>query len=130
MASHTDGFSACVGQVVASDGDRRAMDFVRIAGVISQAIEDQDQVPVASFIERLAIVEAFESGQFVDVFLDQVGQPVHQLSSVPSVHTGPGALVEGPAGGLYGQIDVLFVSLGDLANHLFGRRIQCGKGFA
>ena len=89
LADDADRLAQRVGEVIAADRDRLAVDLVGPAGVVAQAVDHRGQVALR-LGDRLAVVERLELGQLVDVLLDQVGQLVHEPAAVGGVHLAPG----------------------------------------
>src|SRR5262249_27712807 len=62
-----------------------------------------------------------QPGHLVEVGRDEVAELPQDASALGGGHLGPGALAEGPAGGLNRRIDVALVALGDPRALFFGR---------
>jgi len=120
----TDRFFPRVREVVAADGNRLPVNFVGVAGVVTQAVDHQRQVGIAALGDRLAVVERFQRGKVVDLLFHQIGQLVHDRPAVAGVHRRPGAALKGVAGCFDRQLDVFLVPFGDGGDHLFGGRID------
>jgi hypothetical protein len=76
---------------------------------------------------RLAAVERLQGRQIRGFLVDQIGKFEKQSAAVHGIHVFPGARVQRFASRFHRQIDVSFISLGDLANGLAGRGIDRGK---
>src|SRR5690606_23136467 len=106
------------------------MDLVCPTGVVAEAIHGERQVSLAAIGDRLAIVEGFESGGFVKIFLDQVYEPVHEPAALTSVHRVPGAGFKRGASRFDGFVDVRRVSLGDFGDDFLGGGIDRFERFS
>ena len=124
LADHADRLAPRVAEVVAADRNRLALNLVGPTGVVAQAVDHQRNVGRARVADRLAVVERFERRQLVGLFLDQVGQLVHQGAAIAGIHLRPRAVVERLAGRIDRRIDVGLVAFGHFADHFFGGRVN------
>ncbi len=130
LTDYADRLEAGIAEVVPVDRDGAPMHFVRPSSVVAVARNRERQVGSERDAIRFAVVEAFQAGQLVRVFFDQVGQSVHQLSTFGSRHFAPRPLLEGLAGRLYRSIHILLVGCSDLADFFTRGRVNRGKGLA
>ena len=129
LADHADGLAERVGEEVAADGDRAALDFVGPAAVVFEEV--RDALDVAERVaEDLAAVERFEFRELLGVFLDEFGEFEEESAAVGGVHLFPGGGIEGVAGGFDGAVDVGRVTLGDAAEFFAGRGVERREGLA
>src|SRR5262249_9870339 len=72
-----------------------------------------------------------ELREFVGVFLDQIGQLVHQVAALRSRQLpAPRAVVKSGAGGGYGLVHIGGIGFGNLCDGFSGGRIESRKGLA
>jgi hypothetical protein len=128
LARHADRLAPRGAEVVATDGDGLAVDLVGPPGVVAQCLEGQRDVAGAGVVHGLAVVERLERGEFVDLRLDQVGQPQHDPAPLASVHARPGAFVEGLSRRQHRGVHVGRIRFRDLCDHLLGGRVDRGEG--
>lgn len=88
-----------------------ALNLVGPAGVVADAANDGANIALGHG-DGLAIVERLDGGEKVNVLLGNVGQLVHEGTTLLRGDLGPGG-VKGLAGSGYGEVDIL---LGGLAN--------------
>lgn len=91
--------------------DDLAVDLVRPAAVVAQATGGGGDVTLGHG-DSLAVVEGFDGGEGVDVLLEEVGELGEHAAPVRGGDLLPGAL-DGVAGSLYGDVDVLLGGLVD-----------------
>ena len=65
-----------------------------------------------------------QPGEFIGVFLDQVGQTIDAFAALAGGHFAPGAFVEGFSGGLYGLVHIGGFALGDMGDDVAGGGID------
>ena len=65
------------------------MDLGREARVIAEDVDDHRHIDIARFEDRLAVVERFEFGQFVNVLFDEVGKFPDQTSALAGGELAP-----------------------------------------
>lgn len=70
---------------------------------------------VAGLGDRLAHIAGVGQGKLVGVLFEQVGKPVEQSSPLRETHMGPGAFVEGAAGGGHGGVSLRPTPQGDVS---------------
>jgi hypothetical protein len=75
-----------------------------------------------------AVVQRLQPEEFVGVLADQVGGPAQHADAFLGPGARPRSLVEGPAGGPYGTVDVVDAGHGELADLLAGRRMRVAPG--
>ena len=108
LGGDADGFAQGVGVEVAGERERegRAGDLGRPAGHVAEHVDGERDVGGAGDGDGLAVVEGFELGEFVEVLLEQVTELPDEAAAFGGLHAGPGAVVEGFAGGADGAVDV------------------------
>ena len=76
--------------------------------VVAQDVDHHRHIDVARFENRLAVVEGFQFGEFVDILLDQIGKFPDQASALAGGELAPGAVAifERPARGVDGAVDI------------------------
>ena len=119
-----------VGEIVAADGNRGALDLVGPAGVVPNAVDHQRNVGSPRVADRLAVVERFERRQFVGFFLKQIGELVHEDAAIAGVHPRPLAAVELGAGRFHRCVDVGLVALRHFGDDFFSRGMDRFKRLA
>mmetsp|Transcript_34092 Transcript_34092/g.61455 ORF Transcript_34092/g.61455 Transcript_34092/m.61455 type:complete len:545 (-) Transcript_34092:51-1685(-) len=112
-ADHSQGLVEGVGHVRAVDGDGLAVDLVGPSGVVAEVVNGERHIGDARDVEGLAVVESLEASERLSVGLQGVGELVDETTALFAGHPWPGALIEGLAGGLDGQVDVSRVTLRD-----------------
>jgi hypothetical protein len=115
----------CVGCCV----NNLTLDLVGPASVVPQATSGSGNVNVLGHGESLAIVESLDSGKEVDVLQEEVGKLNEKLSAVLRCLLPPWT-VEGLAGGLDSDIDILLGRLLDGCDDLFCGRVDDLEGLA
>ena len=132
LGGDADGFAKSVGVKIAGEGERErgSGDFGGPAGHVAEHIDGEGDIGDAGDGKRLAVVERFEFGEFLEVLLEQVAELPHQAAALGGLHAGPRAVVEGGAGGADGAVDVLGLSLGNVGHDLAGGGVVDGKGLA
>lgn len=94
------------------------------ASVVSDARDDTRQVHGLRVQEGLASVESLESGELVDVLLDEVGKLTEEAATLMAGNLQtPGALVRN-LGSLDGSVDILSGCSSDLGDDLASRGIE------
>ncbi len=93
-------------------------------GVPFQAVNRLTHVSQLALADRLATVEAFEDCEFMTMTIQQLAQLNHALLALARMHARPDAAVEGLAGFLHGEVDILSVTGGDFRERRAGRRID------
>jgi len=80
----------------------------RKSGVITQDVDDHRHIDVARFENRLAVVEGFEFGKFVNILFDEVGEPPDEATTLAGRKLAPrtAAVFEGAPRGGDGTLDV------------------------
>ncbi|MCY1225918.1 hypothetical protein D9M72_381300 [compost metagenome] len=135
-ADHAHRLRHRVGAVLAAgngaNGDIQALafDLGGPAGHVAQEVDGQLHVHHLGYGGALAVVQAFQLGQFLGVAFHQVGQAPQQVLPLARAHAAPGRIVEGPAGGLHGAVDVLEGGRGHLAEDFACGRVAETHGVA
>ncbi len=127
LSRDADRLATRVTEVIAANRDRAAVNLVGVAGVVTNAIDRQRQVDGAAVAQRFAVIECFQSRQFVDLGFHAVGQREHQLAAIAGIHLRPITGLERVPCGFGGGIDVGRVTFGDLRDFFFGGRIDGGE---
>jgi hypothetical protein len=109
----------------AVDRNGLAFNFVGPAGIVAVTIRHQRKICSHGILQRLAIVERFEHGQFFFVLVDKVGELADAAAALPGGHfAGPRAGVESLTGGFDGLVNIGLVAFSDLGDYLAGGRID------
>ena len=122
LPDHADGFALRVGKELCPrrvghrDGEGAAVNLGRPAGHVAEQIDGQRHVGHARHGERLAVVERFESREFLQIFLQQISEFPDQLAALGGGHGAPRAGFERGARGLHGGVHVRLVPGGDGAD--------------
>ena len=97
----------------------------KLVGQACGVVEEFWQIAdlAAGFADQLAVVTAFQLGQVFLVLGNQVTQATQQLATRGGGDAAPFLAFEGTLGGLHGQLDVGFVSVGKLCPGLGGGRV-------
>ena len=124
LADHADGFGTGVGQILPRRGEvgernMFALDLGGPAGHVVEHVGGQRHVGDPRHTEGLAIVQAFELRQLVQMFQDQVADLVNDAAAGRRRHTAP-RTVQRPARGLYRRVDVGGVAFGNFGQQHFG----------
>ncbi len=130
LADDADGFVAGVAEEGAVDGDGFAFDLVRPAGVVAVAVDSEREIGTHGVVERLAIVEGFELGEFFLVLFDEFSEAIEDFATFAGIHLFPRAFFEGVAGSDDGLIDVGLVPFGDVGDDFAGGGVEGFEGFA
>ena len=72
-------------------------------------------------------IEHFEFDELGGVFTDQIRNPAKRRGSLRCLLTGPGALVERPAGGSDGRVDIRRRAVGNIRQRFVGDRVESLK---
>ncbi len=78
----------------------------------------------------LPLSSVFESGEFVEVLLDKIGELRQKPPAVAGVHARPGSALQRSARRLHGQVDVFRGTFGDIGDLRFGGGVEGAKRFA
>src|SRR5207302_1727761 len=100
------------------------------AGHVADDLATVDQVGIADVGDRLAVVEGFELGELVTIFLDQLGELPHQLGAIAAGHRLPGAALEGRPRGRDRGVDVGRIALGNPRDDTARARVEGLEGLA
>ena len=128
LAHHADGFVPGVAEIISRNGNGFALDLVRPTRVVAIAADGQRQVGRLGNMIGLAIVERLEPGQFVGVFLNQIGEPVEQLSAFRGRHPAPWSLFKSRPRGVDSLVHIRRIGFRHGADFLAGRGVDGGKG--
>jgi hypothetical protein len=71
LPDHAHRLAPRVGEIIAADRNRLAVNLVGKAGVVTQHVDHQRQVAGGASRNRFAVVERFQGGQLFGVFFDQ-----------------------------------------------------------
>ena len=112
-----------VGEVVALDRNRFAVDLVGPSRVILKALRRRGQFDLARFEDRLAVVERLEPRNLVRLLHELVADLPHQAAAFARRQLAPGPVERRPRGG-DGGVHVALLGGGDRGDDLFGRRID------
>ena len=115
----------CVGCCV----DNLALNLVGPTSVVPQTSSSSRYIDVLGHAEGLAVVESLDSGEKVGILEEQVGELAKKLSAVLGCLLPPGP-VEGLAGRLDGDVDILLAGLLDVCDNLFCGRVDDLEGLA
>ena len=117
-----------VAEIISRNGNGFALDLVGPTRVVAIAADGQRQVGGLGDVIGLAVVEGFEPGQFIGVFLNQIGQPVEQLSAFRGRHPAPGPLFKSRPRGVDRLVHIRRIGFRHGADFLAGRGVDGGKG--
>src|SRR5262249_37985956 len=131
LTNDADRFVLGVTKILALDRNGLAVILVGPSGVIAIASYGQRNIGGARDMIRLAVVEGLELRELCRVFLNQVGELVHQVAALRSRQLlAPRAVVESGARGGYGLVDIGGIRFGNLRDGFSGGRIDGRKGLA
>ncbi len=135
LAHHADRLGAGIGHVLSrrgqvGDRDVLAFELGRPAGHVVEHVGRQRHVGDARDAERLAVVQAFQLGQLVQVFVDQVADLVDDAAAGRRCHLAPRALVERAPRGLHRRVDVGGVAFGHARQQHLGGGVMHVEGLA
>ena len=131
LAAHPDRFMAGVAQETSVHWDLLPVVLVGPAAVVPQTLDGKVEVDVVGVIERFPVIERLQTGEVQPVPLYQVGKLEEEIASLRGVHGPPDtAQLEGLNSSLDRLVDIRFVSLLDLADHLPGGGVGGGEGLA
>ena len=102
------------------------MDLCRESGIVAQDINHHGHIHVTRFENRLAIVERFQLGKFLDILFDQIGESPDQSSALAGreLAPGPAAVFKRSSRRLDCAVHIRGRSLGNLREHCARRRIH------
>jgi hypothetical protein len=109
----------CVGCCV----DNLALNLVGPTSVVPQTSSSSCYINILGHAEGLAVVEGLDSGEKVGILEEQVGKLDKKLAAVLGCLLPPGP-VEGLAGRLDGNVNILLAGLLDLCDNLFCGRVD------
>ena len=115
----------CVGCCV----DNLALNLVGPTSVVPQTPSSSCYIDVLGHAESLAVVEGLDSGEKVGILEEQVGKLDKKLSAVLGCLLPPGP-VEGLAGRLDSDVNILLASLLDACDNLFCGGVDNFEGLA
>jgi hypothetical protein len=128
---HADRLAAGIGEDLPSGrlmgdrrGDRRPQDLGRIAGKVSELFGRSRDFAEPCRLQRLALVEHFEFGEFVGMALDEVADAPEQPAAGRGGHAAPGIALESGTGGSDGVIRVRGGAFGEPRQKGAVRRIE------
>src|SRR6516162_119862 len=132
LSGHADWLSQRVGQELAGEGKRDGgtSDLRRPSTHVAEHVDRKRHVGRASDGDGLAVVDRFDLGEFVAVFLEQFGKLPQQFAAPGWRNLAPWPLVERLAGGFNGTVHIRAVGFRDLHENRAGSRVIDGKGFA
>mmetsp|Transcript_24168 Transcript_24168/g.50396 ORF Transcript_24168/g.50396 Transcript_24168/m.50396 type:complete len:300 (+) Transcript_24168:837-1736(+) len=112
--------------------DDLARNLISPAGVVPVALDREGKIKVDGLRVRLSIVEHLKHGKLVSVLLHEIGQPVHENSTLVAAHLRPLAVgvVEGIASGMHCGIDLVNSGRFECRDDLLGRWIDRSDGIA
>jgi len=107
LAGNADWLVLRVSEIRAIYGNGLALILIGPAGVIAIAGDGERQVSGAGDMIGLAVVEGLELGEFVGIFLDEIGELVHEIAALRCGELlTPRACFECGARGAYGFVNV------------------------
>ena len=115
----------CVGCCV----DDLTLDLVGPASVVPQATSGSGNINVLGHGEGLAVVESLDSGEKVGILEEQVSKLDQKLATVLGCLLPPGT-VEGLAGSLNSDVDILLGRLLNACDNLLCGRVDDLKGLS
>ena len=101
-----------------------AFQLGRPARHIVEDVGRQRHVGDARDGEGLAIVQAFQLRQLVEMFQDQIADLVHDAAARRRRHAAPRSIVQRIAGGAHRFVDIGGIAFGDGGQMHFGGRID------
>ena len=128
-AGRTYGLLADVVEAVGCCVDDLALNLVGPSSVVPQATSGGGNIDVLGHAEGLAVVESLDSGEKVGILEEQVGELAKKLSAVLGCLLPPGP-VEGLAGRLDGDVNILLGGLLNTADDLLSGGVDNIKGLA
>jgi len=131
-AHHAHRLAQRVRKSVAESVDGLAVDLGGPSAEVAENVGHHGHVHIAGFEDGLAVVESFQLGQFVDVFLDQIADAPQNFAAFAGRHLAPRAseVVESFARRRDGLVNVLRAGFRELREHFAGSRINGVKCFA
>ena len=103
--------------------EARVVELVGPARVVEEVRRHERDVDVAGLPDRLAVVQPLEHRQLAGALLQDAGDPEEVLAALARRHLRPDAVVRA-ARRLHRAVDVGGPGLGDLGEHLLGRRVD------
>lgn len=128
LTADTDGLVAGVGEGLRVLVNGLTGDLVGPATVVAQAAGGSGNIALGHG-DGLAVVQSLNSGEGLDVALEQVGQLGEHAATVRGGHAVPGTL-EGGASGLDGNVDILLGGLVDGGDNLLVGGVDGLEGLA
>ena len=127
LACHPDRFPAGVAEVIAANRNGVTGELVCPTSVIPQAINGERQVGGFGVADRFAVIQRFESREFIEIRFHQVGEFIHQPAPIAGIHRVPGTGFKRGSSRFDCGIDIGGVAVGNLGNDGFVDRIDRGK---
>src|SRR5205085_2010531 len=88
---------ARIAEIVSIHRDGTTLDLISPARIVAVAGNRQRKVRRASHFAWFAVVEAFEPGELIRVFLDEIGKTIQQAPTLGSAHPPPRSALESVA---------------------------------
>ena len=107
---------------IGGDVERLALNLISPASIVAEAANNGANVGL-SHGDGLAIVERFDSSKQVGILLRNIGQLVHEDTSLLRRDLGPGG-VEGLAGRSNSKVDILLGGFADRGDDLFSSGVD------
>ncbi len=130
LSDHAHGLAPGISVKLGGKRDGVAFNLGGPARHVAEQIDSQGNVGHAGDGQRLAVVQALQLRELLQMLLDQVGELPDQAAAIGSGHLRPRAAVESLARCLHGAIDVFTIAFGDLGHHLAGGGIVGGEGLS
>ena len=132
LADHAHRLAQGVSQELGAGGNRNGVAFNlgRPARHVAEQVHGQRHVRHPRDFQRLAVVEHFQFGKFLQVLLQQIAQLPDQASALGGRHLRPGTGFERGASRLDGAVDVFAISLGYASQDLARGRVVGGECLA
>lgn len=128
LTTDTNGLVAGIGEGLGVSVNGLASDLIGPATVVAQAAGSIGNIDLGHG-DGLAVIEGLDGSQGLHITLEEVGQLGKHTAAVRGGHLLPGTL-EGLAGGLDSDVDILLGSLVDGGDGLFGGGVQGFEGLA
>src|SRR5262249_54267349 len=107
-----------IAEVVACNWYGFALDLVGPSRVVAVTSNYGSQIAGTGNFVGFPVVQSLQTGQFITILLDQIGESVKQLASVCGRHFTPGTGVESRPRSFYRPIDINRIRLRHSADFL------------
>lgn len=124
LTNDTQWFVAGVNELAIIGFDSLALNLVCPARIVSNAVNGTLEVSVLRPIERLAVIESFDSCELVLMLLHKIRKLVHELGTLGAGTLKTPASFESVLRSGDSTVDILGSTLRDLSDQLASRRVD------